>query len=183
VPGSLPTDGPLFATSGVGGSGLYPPDRGRWVGTFGGNILCTRDGTQVTLRKVTWRASVPPERLEVFVRTVKPTEGRRHADTHTPIGSALGSPPEFDEPYVTSKVGGSFTRRVSGVEITRRCGTRNVERAGFRELLFTLHTDSGGARVNGASIIYTADDQDYVLPLTWEMVACGREIDRSTCPR
>jgi hypothetical protein len=161
----------------VGGNSLYPP-RGEevWAGTFGGYTLCTRGGVPVTLRRVSWQASQPPRRLELYVRSVPDGGG------DIPIGSALGMPPRFAEPYADGPVAGTFSSDVAGTVVRRPCGKPIRAGDGFTELLFTLHVGPAGAAVVSATIHYTARNEDFALPLTWQMVACGTKVDPKVCP-
>jgi hypothetical protein len=180
---------PLQVSAGVGGSGLYPPARrlwsqDTWRGSFGGFVLCASRGAAVRLVDVRLHSDVEPEHVRVFLRSVPPRPPGSAAPAYDPIGSALGAPPDFDEPYVTQTVAGSFSRQVAGAEVNRPCdgqGTR--AKTGFQEIVFTMQAGAEGARIDSADILYEFQGEQHTVSVAWTMVLCGTRLDADTCPR
>lgn len=180
--------GPLVVAVGVGGSGLYPParrlwSRDTWHGSFGGFVLCTSGGARVRLVDVRFRTDVPSDRVRVFVRSVPPRAGGS-SSAYIPVGSALGSPPDFAEPYVTQRVGGSFSTDLAGVVVDRPCRTPEARaETGFQEVFLSLEAGADGARIDSFDLVYEYGGDQHTVPVEWAMVLCGSRIDAKTCPR
>ncbi len=180
---------PLQVSAAIGGSGLYPPARSlwshdTWQGSFGGFVLCTSGGAAVRLVDVRFHSDVQPDHARVYLRSVPPRPPGSAAPGYDPIGSALGSPPTFDEPYVTQTVRGLFSRQVAGVEVNRPCdGQGSRAETGFQEIVFTMRAGAEGARINSADILYEFRGERHALSVDWTMVLCGSRLDADTCPR
>lgn len=167
-----------------GGNGLYAPRpdswTGRWSGSLGGHILCSVDGTPLTLQAVRYNAIKQPASVVGLVRTVPSSDDRRGGGGWSPIGSALGSAPEFAEPYSTQKVRGTFVP-VAGVVVDRACSPRDSS-DGYQEFVTVMTVDETGGHLESAEIDYEVDGDTRTLTVEWEMSACGTDIDQSLCP-
>ena len=188
-PGDVETpsaDGPLSANAGSGGNGLYPPPGARdgWRGTFGGFVLCSESGAPITIDHVRWDVAEPPKNVAAYLRTVNVPEKPDQDVDYLPLGSALGAPPSFTQPYAQRKIGGSFSDEVTGTVVDQTCEqNRTGERDRFTELVFVLDVGRSGGRVTDATVEYTAEGKQFILPIQWQMVACGTAIADGTCDR
>lgn len=77
-----------------GGNGLYAPPSntwtGSWSGSIGGHVLCSTDGTPLTLRAVRYNFIKKPRSVVGLVRTVPAaSDGRRGGGGH-PSGLRSG---------------------------------------------------------------------------------------------
>ena len=184
-------DGSLSASIGTGGNSLDAPDTNRWEGTFGGFVLCVRDpGAMVKLQRVRWRTSGGPVKVVPHVRTVLPSKLRslsaHQREAYLPTYAALGSPPEFAQPYAAARLPGDFSDKVTGLQLTQSCqataaGETSLTRGRvpavpLRELMFTLQVGRRGGLVNEVDIDYLAGKRPMTLRLHWQMVACGSAI-------
>jgi hypothetical protein len=169
-------DGPLSASSGVGGNVLAQRHGTRYIG-FGSFMLCVEEpGTTARVERVGYDDRVAPRRLDVLLRTVTPddvaTGTRRRL---TMVGSDGGRRPDFLQRRYT----GSYTTRVRGLEVSQPCQDRRdrpvkgVPANGFQELMFVMSVDRRGAWVPRTWVDYTVDGRPYRLMMRWEMGVCG----------
>jgi hypothetical protein len=200
-------DGPgvvgLSATAGDGGQSIYPPHAAphRWVGTAGSFVLCTR-GRYAPARILDVRARVTPGKdpvavtfwLRTVTRAAVAATPPRRRTGYEPVGSALGAPPRWDQPYRDAVYPGDYSRGLRGLVVHESCAAtqaawaridhHRVPATGFRELMVTLAVDDRGGQVRGVDITYEQDGERAILRTTWSITACGTAVrDRRFCPR
>jgi len=174
--------GPLSATLDVGGNAVRPPGVSPWKVSFGHYVLCSiQPGADITVEKVTITdVPFPPQTVEVWLRTVSQSDFPASGRIPTPLQpfySARGAAPAFAEPYADPAAAGRFSRDVAGTEVLQTCKETKERTKGYQELVFTFEVDDEGARVDSFTIDYTADGSAYRLPVSWNMVACGTDIE------
>lgn len=178
---------------------MLAPDAATWTGTFGGFVLCaTEPGTRIEVQRVRHKASIKPVNVVPVVRTtapdtlrgLKPAQRQEFLPTYT----ALGSPPEFAEPYAEVKLPGVYSTQVRGWRVAESCEqTAALERqlnqgrvlsGPLKELMFVVTAGLRGARVDQVDIDYLADGRPMTLRLHWTMISCGEATtDPDTCHR
>lgn len=182
------TSGPLSATLDGGGNAVLAPPVTPWRVSFGHFVLCsTRPGADITVERVTLDdAAVAPRKVDVFVRTVAPSDvpdTGRIPSRLQPLYSAWGSAPDFSEDYADLKAAGRYRPTAAGTRVTQGCADAAERVNGYQELLFSFEVGEEGSRVDKFSIYYRADGRRYRLPVRWTMVACGTATaDPDTCP-
>ncbi|MBB1242269.1 hypothetical protein GL263_01565 [Streptomyces durbertensis] len=169
----------LSARSAGGGVAMHAPEHTPWYGSFGAFELCVRKpATRVVLRDITYEADVEPLEVTPYIRTVRDEEtvlsedGSRSEET-TQFFSRLGGPPAFDHDRTLA---GTFSRKINGQVITRRCLDKPDQRKGYTELVFVMKFGAEGGHVPRAAINYTTHTGDYTLNLNWAMSGCGSAI-------
>lgn len=162
-------EGALSISLGRGGVGLDPPRRSPWKATFGGGVLCSADGSPVTLEAVHYDVSAEPLDLATGLRVVPASEGTtRGRDL---VGSSVGSPEDVVDGHRTA---GTYRAGVAGTEITTRCPGSPDGR--FVELLTSMRVGHEGARVDRWRIDYRSGGRAYTLDVDWQLIACGTEV-------
>lgn len=194
-------EGPLMVTVGEGGTSLEPPEHpdpgGRWVGSFGGLVLCSSEaGAAIALESVRLRSVVRPLWTRVFTRTFDLTAvrdlGPRRRDAYLPFYGALGSPPGFRERYVDGVLPGRYRSGVAGLRVSQTCHeSADTERAltvgeqpvaPLQELVVSLGVGPGGAEVDGLDVLYRVGHLEREVSVDWTMVACGDRVEsRDVC--
>lgn len=194
--------GPLVVNVGEGGTSLQRPERpdarGRWVGSFGGLVLCTRHaGTTIALESVRLHSVVKPLWSDVFTRTFDLAEVQglpaKARDDYLPFYGTLGAPPGFGQPYADGALPGDYSPGVADVDVRRTCtDTTATERAltlgdlpesALQELVVSLGVGPGGAEVDRLDVVYRAEGERHTVRVDWTMVACGDRIRlRDVCP-
>lgn len=190
-------EGPLSASIGVGGNSIRAPEASTWTGTFGGYVLCGREsGTSIEVQRIRYTASIEPVEVVPTVRTTSPDSLRRltpqRRQEHLPTYAALGSPPQFEEPYVEVVVPGAYSTEVRGWHVNESCEqTAALERQlsegrvpsrPLKELMFVVTASSRGAKIEQVDIDYLADGRPKTLELHWTMVSCGSAtVGPDTC--
>ena len=169
------TDGPLKFDISDGGTSLWAP-RGHtesWSGSFGAFWGCVEEG-EATITKVEPRGDVPDDAFHAWIHTVpKDAQGR------TGIGSELGSPPKFDEPYATgARWFGTFT---PAVDYTWKQPCPADGKDGITEVVITMDSGVEGREIEGFKLTYSADGEDYTVNTDWNMMLCGTEMTPSRC--
>jgi hypothetical protein len=181
-------EGPLSASIGVGGNSLMAPDATTWTGTFGGFVLCSQEPeTNIELQRIRHRSSVTPVKVVPTIRTTEPDSLRPlkpgQRQEFLPTYAALGSPPEFAEPYVEVQVPGEYSTAVLGRRVEETCeetaalehqlSAGKVPSRPLNELMFAVTAGARGAKIEQVSIDYLADGRPMTLQLHWTMVSCG----------
>jgi hypothetical protein len=199
-------DGPgvegLSVTAGSGGQSVHRPAgvHGRWRATIGSFVLCLQ-GRQVPARILDVRPrpvpGLAPVAVAVWVRTVSPAAvaaaARPRRLDFEPVGSALGAPPRWVQPYRDAAYPGEYSTRVRGLVVSRPCTSTaaanaaidrgRVPAVGFRELMLALTVDRRGGRVHGFDVTYEQGGVRRVVRADWTMTACGTAVhDRRLCP-
>ncbi|QYJ04144.1 hypothetical protein KUV85_00245 [Nocardioides panacisoli] len=101
----------------------------------------------------------------------------------TPLLGSRGTPPDFAEAY--SRGGTALAGRIDPLEgavISRGCEDADDEPYLFTELLVTAYAQEGGALVTGFDIVYTAEGDEHVLEVPWEVALCGPSVEADTTP-
>jgi hypothetical protein len=168
-------EGILSASSGGGGQGLWRPAglgrNQRWLGSFGGMLMCVRDkgSGPVRVESVRYEFVVPPKAIHTWVRTV-PERAEQHPGEPiewAPFYGLVGAPGAFQ----WATIRGAFKPFQGGLEISEACRKGPLS---FTELVTVLETGPSGAWSRGVLIDYTADGKAYTLRVPWEMAVCGR---------
>lgn len=190
-------DGPLRAGGDGGFAADPPPKAGHdYVVTFGGFLLCSTTSAVPVIDRVTLGAT-PPQGARVALRTVTPAlveeTPRSQRRRLVPLAATWGSPPEFSEPYVAVEPPlGTFDPLVEGIEVDESCSDTYAAQSAvnkwdvpadkYLELMVVVPVETtDGAEVDGFTIDYTADGEDYSLDVPWTMVACDDAATRQQC--
>lgn len=181
-------DGPLSASSGRGGFSVTAPRPSSYTATFGAFVLCsTEPDIDITIDDVRYRSEGDTEDAKPLVRTFDAEDlaalDRHQVASYQPVVATLGSPPSFSEPYAGYKPRGDFINQVAGWTVSQTCTTTEevtmaltagrVPVESQSELMFVIEAGSGGARIPGFHIDYSAGGNEYTLNVPFEMVACG----------
>jgi hypothetical protein len=175
-------DGPLSVGEMVGGLAVDEPDVDPWSASFGTYFLCVEGGDTVHLEGVRAPGAPAPRR----VRAVLHDEPNGAARSRDRFMSQIGTPPDWDEPYVDGRVrrepADSYTEDIQGEAVDADCPIIAETRDRFRELILILEAGSAGADVERFFIDYRVGEERYTLPVDWQIVMCGRQI-REHCSR
>lgn len=185
--------GALSATAAEGGTSVNAPKHVPYYATFGDYVLCNRENAHsITIDGVRVDdAQDPAIAVDVYVRTVTPSQVPSDPGTdlleYAPFISALGSPPNFHQPYVKDyRPRGQYSRHIEGLQITQTCEQANRGAAEassgrnptspYTSLVFSLKSGPEGGVVKQFFVDYTIDGHPSTLRVNWEMVACGSHI-------
>lgn len=170
--GGRSTDGPLTVLSGSGGTSIAAPaarHRSSWFGSFGVGRLCT-DGREAHIQAVRNDEVLAPRSTTVLLRSSPTDRG---------YISALGSPPEWDEPYVEhpddmAAEEATYTPAVESV-ITADCDETDDDAMAAPKLVLIFEAGKKGSHVSSSWIDYVVDGNEYTAEVPWEMILCGSQ--------
>lgn len=178
--------GPLEPLTAEGGVSVDVPNGAPnvWSGSFSGLSLCLEEGGDAaTLEEVkVLDTAGTVDDVRTFVLT--PSGDATEWDGSSFI-SAVGSAPDFGEPYAGSdaEFGRLFDYQpdLSAAEIKAECGS--AFDGAEHKLVFTFSTDSSGGAVRSWEVVYQADGKRYTTgPIAWEMMLCGdSRVVRAHC--
>ncbi|MGL5808427.1 MAG: hypothetical protein ACRCYQ_00590 [Nocardioides sp.] len=123
---------------------------------------------------MTFDFSHEPMGYRVMLLTSKPGE------TVSRFVSALGTPPDFDEPYVIvrGKTGGTYVEDLSSAPIDQQCD----DSEGAPELVLVFEVDQTGAKADSMTVAYHVGGTKYTTRFDWVLAACGSaEADATDC--
>lgn len=167
-------EGVLSASSGSGGSSIYPTPPPPWTASFGTFLLCVRHpGQSVRIDGV--RADVAGSPLEVkhVLRVVPPAGERRSGFAWGPYQSSAAA---FPRSGVGRSYGGTL-RPAAGAVISQTCASaREAPANGYTDLLTELTVDARGGEAERTFVDYTSSGRRYTLVIRWKMTACGTQI-------
>jgi len=170
-------DGPLSVGGIVGGVSVNEPREDPWRASFGTFFLCTEDGATVHLEDV----RAPGDPAPRAVRAVLHAKREGAAASPERFGSRLGSPPDWDEPYVEGptrrQAASVYTDDIQGEVVDEPCPTSPAGDR-FTELVVTLEAGEAGADVKRFFVDYRVDETKYTLPVDWQLIMCGAQVVR-----
>lgn len=173
------TTGDLQVGSGSGGFAFEEPRRSDdWWATFA-FPLCSSSSDPLTITGASLEAEVAPTEIAYRVLTY---ENEPAPDGSLTRGGFLKGLPEQvarrGSPYI--RWGGRTPGTVAdlrGVEVTSACDSDAQD----QYVTVSMRVDPGGAAANALRLSYTDGETETTTePTDWEMVACGREIEKAT---
>lgn len=189
------TGGPL-QSGGEGGAAVDPPSGGyqTYVATFGPMSLCSTTTAIPVLTRVDFGSEAPPGTY-ALVRTVSRELAARTPPRDRPdlagLLFGLGSPPEFQEPYAGWPSPGDYSPDLNGFRVEQSCeenrdatvavNRHRVPETGLADLMVVVPSTASGARVDGFTVEYSADDETYLLEVPWTMVVCDQNRKIPEC--
>jgi hypothetical protein len=165
-------EGPLVAQLGSGGVSLDAPHgKGHWSGTFGGLLLCTRNGAPVTVDSVDYDYGVEPVKTRALIRQVPDGSHRKGKPIRwAPIGSYRNSIEELRGHEVLS----TSIEAAEGATFSMPC-SKDMD-APFTELLTEMEVDARGGWIDRITIGYTSDGKSYDVSVSYSYSACGTAV-------
>lgn len=189
------TGGPL-QPGGEGGAAVDPPGEGyqTYVATFGPMSLCSTTTAVPVLTRVDFGSEAPPGAY-ALVRTVSRELAERTPPRRRPdlagLLFGLGSPPEFQEPYAGWPAPGDYSPALNGFRVEQSCeedrdalvavNRHRVPKTDSADLMVVVPSTASGARVDGFTVEYSADDETYLLEVPWTMVVCDQKRKIPDC--
>lgn len=154
--------GPLRLPMGQQGFAVEAPEHTPYRVTFGAIPMCsTEEPARIT--GVTTTERVRPDSISYWIRE----------STDAPVVAALGSPPEFAEPYSNGRPSGRYRPLGSGFEVDVRCGPASEPIPFGNELMVEMTVSARGASIAPLTVHYVAGDRRFFRIVDFDMTACG----------
>lgn len=190
----------LLSTESGSGTFAFPARPGTWSATVGSFELCvTRPHAVVHItgvRVIPVPGGAKPLSAGIWLRTTTPGAVRATPVAQRrgwmPLGSVLGAPPHWNQPYAAAAPPGVYSRGAKGLTVRTRCRRVQSDWMAIRhgrapatplhELLATLSVGARGGEIEGFVIRYRARGQRAELRVRWHLVGCGTAIhSRNYC--
>ena len=173
-------EGPLSASTVSGLKAVYAPKHTPYSVTFGSFLLCRKSSQphgDIVLDGVDYNTVLSPIAIRSVLRTVPADAQRVPGDLWwSPIGNVLGEPPRL----AFGRLGGEFAD-VGGQVVRSDCADLKDPENEYIELQNVMRVGAGGADVDGFTIRYHVNDDEFALNVPWQMIGCGRRLPGRLC--
>lgn len=178
--GDSAPEGSLVVLTESGSHAAYAPKRSPYYYTHG--FLICRDGGSgdepLFLRSVSYNVNLQPLEVKPAIRRIPEEIDRRGPDSEwTPILGLLGRPGAFDNWTVR----GDFSYDFDGTEVTASCEDASEFDSAKMELEIVMKVPKAGADIDGFTITYEVNGEDYDVHVPWRLTGCGSEVDPEIC--
>ena len=172
------TDGPLSSGLGSGGNSLDAPQgEAVWSGLFGSLVLCTTDGSEVTLTGVDHELGAGrPVSITTQLRHVdsdSDSDTTRRGQAWDPVLAFVGTYDDLSPQKIRSDAIGP----VAGARVSGPCDKIGPGEA-YDEILTTVTTGRSGAWIKASIVRYQANGETRELRIPWTYTTCGSALDR-----